>query len=1415
MSTKSMSRPSSRSEELNPSTKSEPVRSKSTSPTLPKKGTLKNGEHRTKAGSTSNGSKLASKKVLTDSKTPQSTPSGTSMKKTNSPGTAKRLSSPVCTKPVSKGGGGTKSSGDGKSSTGVSITDAARRKNTCSPTGEESKKRMSVVEKKSSPLTQRRTSASQIATKKTSATPGSGKPKSPPHTTSPNTTRRASGNVSRLPRSTVTQTNHTVSKDKKASVGSARKHTTPGKPPTGAHTSTAAKTSSSVKQSSGGLNGKTSNGGKADRAGNNASDKSGDKLDGTKKGEDIPMEKNEGNVHKASTSSGGSSTGGGKSAASSAKTMAVSNKANLRKSSVEKRPRSAGNSPATSRRASMIVRPSGTSGNQAVARRSSSFRRTSSSGTILNHRKGTERKAESVSPPKIESKVSKEKKSGGPSPKTEKRTSSISPKKTSPKVVTNDKRVGSVSQGTGKRMSTVKKGNESFIPTGRRSVRSTSVVTLEPTGLKKNETRSLGRKMSAATAVTSSVGRGSPSPNTLAGKVVILDHSDLKDEDRLQSTLKLFGAKNAKVGTMKTNRGQVIKPMGGGASKSGRVTPVKKTGTTSTQTSVNTGIARTGSGSLIKKANPSNPSSRGRLNSSDDILKSGRLSPAETVAQVRAKSPLVMSAKEKTINESAPTNKDNSERVMSKNPALQRVAGKSGIISRPSCRDTQVKSRIVTWSKKEEEAKKLDPNCVPPMPTSPKSPQTSLPQTTSLSSSTQSSPHVSPATSPPKVPLSASPHSPPLNSSSHAPSTKALNQPAPHSTPGITSTPPSTSPRASRSPPPSSAARPSRSQRSSSAVVIGTTVKSRIAMWAEKERESRESRTSLSPQHSPQHSRHSSSPHVSPESSPKLRRQVKASPESSPKLQRQSPIDKHRISPIRSAESSREGSLDSSKANSASPARQVPSITVKNEGTCEGIVGSPKRSVGASPDDEVYEDVEVSRKHRLLPPIPVSEPTVSTQEDSTLNTAPLIQENLYSTIPEVYSNFPKGNYLHENSEAPKLPPRPDFIKPMVYPTAEGDMHVQDIEDDATTSKSSGTSYTKVKPVYTEISIRDDQEATAGTGSGVQKSVSQLTPRSKRRWLRSPRFGRRKSSGDDKDAEGGSSDREEKKNEGFIRRLKIGSRSNKERQAIKRKSGSNDDQSIEPIPTCDSDSGSSLEGAQNALTLSSSQEARARSSTDVAQTDQLSAEIIPRSNSYSPAGSSEAGYILTTHKKLDPSSQHIVSSDPILSETSTNYKGTTHKKKLDPVSQQSPSPQHGTVRQPSTGGSTPLRHDIHSIINNMGDGLEFCEKYSKKLSHPAEAGSSGSAPSGLRLPVPFELKQGSSQPNLVRVGFELSSSDSNGGPDSELPNGLAPDEKGGASDSSTGSEGEEQGSSEREEGESSLDQGVKSRYDFQY
>ena len=1551
----SQARPSSRSEQSRPSSKSELARPNSTSPVIQKK----NGDPRTKTGHAPNGTAITAK-----SKTmPRN--SSEAAKKTVSPGTTRKYSSPSGMKPISKGSGleMTGALTNDKSSVRISVADSSRQKSTRSPTGEEAKrKQKSVSERQSSPLSQRRTVAS--ATTKASSSPEESKLKKSAHTSSSGTTRRTGGSSSRPARGSVTQTDVAVTKarsetrQKKSSPSLARKQVNPGKPPSGAASST-------LKQSAGSGNSKAINGGKAggvSKSSNSIADRateltasgvdSEDKSDGSRNAGSrggSPIEQ------KANGSSGSSE----KKAATSTLKKSIANGGRVspykdRKSSVEKRSVSAGNSPGTERKTSTTIRrQSGGSAIPGVPKRSAALRRIGSSGSIpVNQKTTLLKKAGSVSP-----NTERENKTCNASLGTRRRVS-----------------VGVCSAGkkdSGENPVQTRKATDGRSPTGRRSVHSRSEVALHSSTPKKNETCSPGRKISAPVATSSA--RGSPSPNTLAGKVVTVDPSDLQIDDRLQSTLKLFGVKGggAAGGAARTvSKGPVIKAMGvgGRASPSGRITPVKRVGsphTTSTSTTASK-VVRTGSGSTTKKANPkTNLSSRGRVHSSDDILKAGRHSPAET-GKSTTTSPLSQSAKSNASktqgNEmTLPVKKSEKEKIgntptgnantgekskgptKALNPAVTNVM-KTALVSRPSCRNTEVRSRIANWTQKEEETQKLVSPCISPVPPSSTSPHTPLSHPSSSDkSSSPSSPHISPITSP-NIPLNTSSHSSPQTSSHPSPSTtpthtqpntsprassfpphsqpspQASSHPSPSTTPTHTqshtsprassfhphsqpspqasshpspSTTPThtqshTSPRASSFPPhsqPSPMSSPLR-QRSSSPVVIssrGTPVKSRIAMWTEKEKEYREYQQSLSPQRSPRNS-----PHSSPKGSPK------SSTSSSPRgLRRQSPIDKHRdkpVSPARSTSSSRAGSVASSKASSASPPRQIPSIKVeeREEKLYEDIVASPKKRVSnsaagvgneeevyedivSSPkkssvcDNEVYEDIEASSRALPLSQFPVSEPCISIEEAAT---ASLIQENVYCTIPEVYLNFPKGNHLHEeDTGAPKLPPRPmkkEWNSP-IHSVQEGDMHVYDIEDDATLHgdmKASGSDCSKPNPVYTVISILDSPPASGTKESGykrlkpsyteipilddppasgvpasskkLHKSDSNLTPKSKRRWLGSPLFGRRKgSAGDDKDLqlEGASSDRErdekeEKKNsKGFIKRLgKIGSRSSKERKAIKRKLAISDgpegySSAGKTSYDSDSDGSSSQEDSQGGLTVPSAEDSRTKSSTEIGQADQLKVDVIPRSNSYSPAASP-----LTTRKELDPTSQRVVSSD--CTENAQGADESSHVGKGGGTpsathNQKAASPRRGTTQR-------GLSRDIRNIIDSMAEGSEFLEVYSKKLL--SETSSVGSAPSGLRLPVPFELKQCSSQPNLVRVGFDVPNTN---GPETSpfLSNG---EESGagdlrGESDSSTGSEGEEQGSSgleregDREEEdkeaeedilcptESSLDQSRLSRY----
>ena len=1609
--------PSSRSEQLHPGSRSDQSHPRSTSPRIERKG--KTGEPRTKTGSTPNGTaggaRESSKRFSANDKAPPRTPAGTGnsdMKKLASPGALRKHSSTSALKPASGGGVIKPASGDtttDKSCGRASATGASKQTRiTQSPTGEDGKKQQkSTPEKRLSPLTQKRATVGQAVSRKASSSPDEAKSKKSTPSSSPGAIRRTAASGSRPARSSVTQTDgatskakEEVAKVKKSSPALARK------PPSGAasaaangrSSSTAPKQSASSKLNSNGKVGGVSRGTTHTDGGKS----NGQNKAGSRGGS--PTEKKGGEKDKKASDSGGNPTGEKKVAGTGRKSVTGGRESpwKERKVSVEKRPGSGGSSPGSERKAGATKRQGGSSASPGVPRKSNVITRVGSGGST----------------PVSQRKTSSEKKPGSASPGTTKRVSSEKKAgSASPRKVSTEKRLSSGSSGDSGGSSPARPRKTSAETDGVNprslSVRSRSVVTLGTGALSRKETR----KISAAAAI--SPVRGSPSPSTgLSGKVVTLDPLDLHGEDRLQSTLKLFGVRGAGAGGVKKTQGKgpVIKSMGG-ASTGSKSVPIRKISSpraASSSIASKTGVTRTGSGSIVRKPSPKTGlTSRDRLHSSDDVLKTGRRSPADVSSRLTTvPSPLSQTAKSgtsKTRGSGAAAKRTEKERVGSSPPSKAGAGGKdeiktdgsgklpslavervkkSGLVSRPSCRDTKVKSRIANWTKKENEAMEMSVSpCLSPVPPSPRSPNT--PNTASplhsphnhaphsSSASPSSSPHISPATSPsvpldtspvtspsvpldtspitsPSVPLDTSPHASPSASphtSSHTsshPSPRASVSPSPRTSPQRKplSSPqrkPLTSLRASSLSPRSSPLSSPKRQRSSSPVVVPspTPVKSRIALWAEKEKEAKVNQKSVLPQPSSHTSLHSS-----PECSPQV----------SPKLRRQSPIDRHRSKPVSTSRSPSRSPAHSggsselrSKANSASPPRQIPEIKVgeKEEGgeieeeVYEDIIASPKKTSTknlAPTDDDLYEDVVTpkispSRKSEngadevyedvVAKPKeqqPVSEPCITREEDvtETAPPPPLIQEDIYSTIPEVYQNFPKGNdrHLESNHEAPRLPPRPGSLKDKSHSVPETDMHVYDIEDDTAVYDDVNVGGSPSKnpaksEVYTEIPILEENQPAsvhASNGNVLKKSVSNLTPKSKRKWLRSPLFGRRKgSTSDDKDhqLEGANSDREredkeeKKKDEGFIRRFgKIGPRSSKERKATKRKSASIDGLDGEsPLSSAetmsktsydsDSEGTSSREGSQVAIATSeltvAPKESRTRSTSDIVQTEQLAPQVIPRSSSYSPSAKPDVEYVVITRKKLDPVSQRVVSSVPDLTENSQEedasnaaYMVATHKK-LDPAMQRVVSDQavsHESSPKKSldsaTGGtkqllakpcairksasvasSSPnrgrndrsLSGDILSIIHSM-EGSEFLERYSRKLTPPppGQSEASGSAPTGLRLPVPFELKPSTSHPNLVSVGFQVPQLvlNTNGRRSSQtLPNGVAGGrvgvgvgEREGVSDSSTGSEGEDQGSpgpEKEEEGdegeedmegeeddivcpiESSLDRGRLSRY----
>ena len=1421
--TSSQACPGSRSGRSTPSSKPELLpRPKSTSPRIQKKA-MKSGDPQTK--NTPNRTAIGAREKKTIPRSSSSSGILESTKKPASPGSTRKNSIPSGVRPSSRGGSTKSVDSVGSATTeksSLKSSDSLRKKNR-SPTGEEAKKKpKSVVDRKLSPLSQRRATAGQSKSMEES------KLKKPGQSSSPSTVRKSTGGGAgaRPARSGIAEGSASKAREetrqKKSNPSIAHKKVSTGKPPSGAGAASAAKS----KQSKSVAGGNVGEGTGASDPTSSGRSKSESPKKTLSRGSS-PIEKEEKDQNAAEGTNEDLSS---EKKPPVKKSTGVGGTESHRKSSLEKRPGSAGSSPSSERKTSTSKRPGGASpGN---VRRSASFRRVGSSGSIPVQKISAENK---------------------------------------------------VSPGTGRRASGERKmSSESLLKapekeglnaTGRRSLRSRSDINVGSSAPKKSETRSTGRKLSAPSSA-----QGSPSPNALQGKVITLDHKDLQNEDRIQTTLKHFiGKGSASGGAKKASKGPVVKTMGvtGGTSTSARSTPVtsgRSTPVKRVSSPAKSPVFRTGSGSVVKKPNTkSNVGSRDRLHSSDDVLK---ISPSDAAPSLRATSPLTVSAKSdmaKTRGSGAvsPVKKEialmDKTGEKAKNPAKARGSGavspvkknekeialmdktgekvknpakaRLGIVSRPSCRNTEVKTRIKHWEKESVSGEKGSISPIPSSPKTPDTPSSHLSSSGKFSLSAHTSPHASPVPSPIKTtPPPSSPHA----LADHSPHTTPVTSPPPQKQHSSSPSRTSYSPSPVRSPVNSSP----RHARSRSPVVIsssGAPVKSRIAMWAEKEKEAREAREaqkSLSPQHSPQHSSVSSpkgprSPHSSP----------RVSPNSSPSaLRKQSPA--HPVSPARSTESSGAGSVVSTKASSASPPRQVPSIKVEEKEGREIPKKATSAPAGKVDDDDMYEDVVSSPRKSVTVPATGTDEVYEIVEAAEQQQEFSIPNDIYSTIPEMYGNFPKGNHLHEvhvvNEEPPKLPPRPDFIM------QEGDMHVQDIEDDTTlfddkkgssemkpghtetpildgqpASDVKDTEYNRQPPAYVEIPILDGPSSSSGlpatSGSPLHKSVSNLTPKTKRRWLRSP-FGRRKGSAGDVEDTSSDRERDEDKKK---KKFKIGTR--KDNKATKQKPKT-DDRFSPPAAAgktsfdSDSDASSnSQEAPQNTLTVPNAEESRTRSSTEIKPEEDLRPEVIPRASSYSPAGTPNA---LTTHKKLDPLTQRVVSSDPSLSENSpeaneelpAEHMVTTHRK-FDPTTQRvgsdpslAQNQSSGTphVKSSSSNRNSDISNDIRSIIDNMGGDSEFCEMYTRKLSSlpgRAEPKSGGSSPGGIRLPVPFQLKSGSSHPNLVRVGFDLP-------PDSEtkssfLSNGVRGrgDE---GSESSTGSEVEEHGSSGMEEEEEEED-----------
>lgn len=550
----------------------------------------------------------------------------------------------------------------------------------------------------------------------------------------------------------------------------------------------------------------------------------------------------------------------------------------------------------------------------------------------------------------------------------------------------------------------------------------------------------------------------------------------------------------------------------------------------------------------------------------------------------------------------------------------------------------------------------------------------------------------------------------------------------------------------------------------------------------------------------------------------------------------------------------------------------------KTESRKEGEL--EENRVAPQTEDEVYEDVVVSVEKPPAEPsstaaveedtkppketgVPVQPPPTVTEpctveEESVTHNAPEIQEDIYSTIPEIYNNFPRYIDMREQGTPPDLPPRPnerrDELQRLLPEGGDSAHRLEDeVYDDVLPQDHQPLAKMVSDPTYSVVQATEQSTVTADI-KVLQKAESTETPKSRRKWLRSPLFSRRKDSDEkEQQEEGGASDRErtEKKEEGFIKRLgKIGSRSSKERKAIKRRSGQIDGPNHSPSSSIDrsskafsnSDSeGSSAEGSPRPpRVITSEEDLRSKSSVELSKTDTLEPMAIPRSSSYSPSPGPEVEYMVTTHKKLDPYSQRVVSDHTRASESPRNQRrpasesgAGTHAVAKHTLAKPSVirkaasvAAKHQRVHRTDEGKN--LSRDILAIIDSM-EGSEFLESYYKKLTPPPED-ACGSAPENrLKPPVLFQLKSSSSHPNLAKVGFEVPEAT---GPDSSsvVPNGVVvggarhEEDRGQASDSSTGSDAEPSpiGVEEEEEEEmgsypieSSLDMGRHSRYMYMH
>ena len=489
----------------------------------------------------------------------------------------------------------------------------------------------------------------------------------------------------------------------------------------------------------------------------------------------------------------------------------------------------------------------------------------------------------------------------------------------------------------------------------------------------------------------------------------------------------------------------------------------------------------------------------------------------------------------------------------------------------------------------------------------------------------------------------------------------------------------------------------------------------------------------------------------------------------------------------------------------------------------------PSSSAVTDREDESHSHTNASSNK---PPIPIQE-ICAVEEQSATETAPPDQDNIYTTIPEIYTNYPK--YV-DTRKPPDLPPRPVTPKDnkqncdTELPGRPGEVG-EEIYDDIRSSHQLKKidlehSYALVQVVEEtseHLDVSTDPEV-------VQKAASlDIPPKNRHKWLRSPLFNRRRHS--DQQVEGGSRDQEMKKDDGFIKKLgKLGSRGSKTKKSSKKGKStlfdsSDSGHSFSITSKTSSDNSDSEEGSSSDVSSTSPAVQRREKAPLPAEVSEHE-PVIGRSRSFSPSPDRDVEYSLWSRKKLDPQSLRVVSDCIIDPSTESPTSGTGGKEsepgvrntEFESKIEAKVKVSHGSKlkSQPNairkaaslsarsskihrTDEGKTLSHDILAIIESM-KGSELLEQYQRKLSPPPAEGVSGSAPGTTRLipPVVFQLKNSCSYPNLVTVGFDVPETGKkpfHSATSSPLPNGVGVvrrQEPGHeqASDSSTGTDEEE-------------------------